>query len=77
MLSKYGIYIPNMAYMAYIPLYCSFRHDSRYIIVDTNMAYILTYIAVEKSEMETENVAGACLIQPYCYLQVAAVRPSL
>lgn len=66
-----------MAYMAYISLYCSHRHDSRYIIVDTNMAYILTYIAVAESEMETENVTGACLIQPYCYLQVPAVRPSL
>lgn len=66
-----------MAHMAYISLYCLHRHDSRYIIVDTNMAYILTYIAVEESEMETENVTDACLIQQNCCRQVLAVRASL
>ena len=39
------------------------------------MTYILTYIADEESETEAENVTGTCLIQPYCYLQVPAVRP--
>jgi hypothetical protein len=39
------------------------------------MVYILTYIADEESEIHTENVTGACIIQIYCYLQVPAVRP--
>jgi hypothetical protein len=64
-----------LTYMAHIIPNVSERHDSRYIIVDIDIVYILTYIAEEKSETETENVTGACIIQPYCYLQVPAVRP--
>jgi hypothetical protein len=64
-----------LTYMAYIISNVSQRHDSRYIIVDTDMVYILTYIADEESDTETENVTGACIIQPYRYLKVPAVRP--